>query len=177
MRPIMSNISTIKPFVTIEAAKPFDIDKILIIQKENNLGYWQWKDYFDEIYKEKSVFLVAKSGQSIKGFVLARLITFSTNGHIQIKEANNKSESEFEIYNLGVDSNCRRKGIGTHLLQKIIQIGIEKKVNSIWLEVRSLNSGAISLYKKNGFTEIYRRKNFYKLPTEDALVMKLELRS
>ena len=44
-------------------------------------------------------------------------------------------------------------------------------VNSFYLEVRKSNENAISLYQKNGFKICGERKNFYKNPTENALLM------
>lgn len=41
----------------------------------------------------------------------------------------------------------------------------------IILEVRSHNAPAISLYKKYGFTELTVRKNYYRDPDDDALIM------
>ena len=41
----------------------------------------------------------------------------------------------------------------------------------ISLEVRESNTAAISLYESLGFEEMGRRKNFYRRPPEDALIM------
>ena len=49
----------------------------------------------------------------------------------------------------------------------------EKGVNNVFLEVRESNVPAISLYKKFGFDEISKRKNYY--GTETAVIMKKEL--
>ena len=48
-----------------------------------------------------------------------------------------------------------------------------KGVNNFFLEVRESNVPAISLYKKFGFDEISKRKNYY--GTETAVIMKKEL--
>ena len=45
----------------------------------------------------------------------------------------------------------------------------------IYLEVRSGNQRARAFYLKNGFTELGIRKNYYKNPTEDAILMSLDL--
>jgi ribosomal-protein-alanine N-acetyltransferase len=41
----------------------------------------------------------------------------------------------------------------------------------ISLEVRASNLAAITLYEQSGFVCVGRRRNFYRQPTEDALVM------
>jgi ribosomal-protein-alanine N-acetyltransferase len=39
------------------------------------------------------------------------------------------------------------------------------------LEVRPSNTGAIALYRRFGFEEAGRRRNYYDLPKEDALIL------
>ena len=47
----------------------------------------------------------------------------------------------------------------------------DEKIQKITLEVRRSNQIAISLYKKYDFKEISVRKNYYKNPTEDAVIL------
>ena len=55
-------------------------------------------------------------------------------------------------------------------LKKIVG---ENNCATIFLEVNSINSKAISLYKKYGFVSYSTRKNYY--GENDAILMKLEL--
>ena len=41
----------------------------------------------------------------------------------------------------------------------------------ITLEVRQSNEAALALYRKYGFEQSGRRKNYYDNPTEDALIL------
>ena len=156
--------------ITIQPIQESDIEEILRIQEQSNLSPWQAKDYLSEVGNDRSRSFIIKNHNSIIGFIVARLITaFSGNmpdGSI--------SESEIEIYNLGITKSYRNRGIGTLLLEKTIQTVRNHNI-SIWLEVRESNLTAISFYKKNKFEEIYRRRNFYNFPNEDAIVMKLEV--
>ena len=154
----------------------YDIEEILRIQVESNLDRWLLQDYFEEIKREDSLSFTAKKDEHTIGFIIARLIT--TNS-IDVDHINNnleiESKSEIEIYNLAVDKHHRKQGIGTLLIKCLVQAAVAKNHNtSIWLEVRESNMAARSFYKKNKFNEIYRRKNFYSHPQEDALVMKLD---
>ena len=46
---------------------------------------------------------------------------------------------------------------------------------SLTLEVRASNASARSLYEKLGFEQIGCRKNYYRNPKEDALILKKTL--
>ena len=52
-----------------------------------------------------------------------------------------------------------------------ISLSEEEKLRFVSLEVRVSNSAAVSLYQKLGFITEGRRKDFYRNPREDALIM------
>ena len=60
------------------------------------------------------------------------------------------------------------KGYGGLLLEKIMEMF--QKYSCAYLEVRETNTIAQKLYKKYGFSILYRRKGYYS-DGEDALVM------
>ena len=74
-----------------------------------------------------------------------------------------------EILLIGVDPGERRKGIGEKLVKEIL--ALSRKGEHVFLEVRSQNAAAVGLYRKAGFTEIARRKNYYQAPADDAIIM------
>ena len=47
----------------------------------------------------------------------------------------------------------------------------EANLAFLTLEVRASNAPAIALYRKHGFEEAGRRKNYYTKPAEDAIIM------
>ena len=77
-----------------------------------------------------------------------------------------------EIDYIVVDDKFRRKGIGSMLLNKMIEN--HPNALSITLEVRESNGPAINFYKNIGFKEVAKRKHYYK--NEDGLLMLKELR-
>lgn len=149
------------PGLKIVPARARDISSILDISEECELSPWSKQDYLDEVERESSVFLIAKeaSGEQV-GFLTGRL----------------NLSSEAEIYNIGVRSEYRKRGIGTGLLQAFLSVCTENKVQSVFLDVRASNDGAVGFYLRNGFETIATRKHFYRDPPEDAFVMKLALR-
>ena len=76
---------------------------------------------------------------------------------------------EAELHNIAIIPNYRGKGLSSLLMDKIISDAGDSSV--IFLEVRASNVAAIGLYKKYGFTEIGKRKNYYKNPPDDAIIM------
>ena len=77
------------------------------------------------------------------------------------------------IDNIAVEPDARRHGVASALLDVFCRFG-EAHLAFLTLEVRESNGAAISLYKKYGFEEAGRRKDYYKDPKEDALIMTRE---
>lgn len=74
-----------------------------------------------------------------------------------------------EIENIFVLENYRSNGVGSKLMEYLINTCYDKKLVNITLEVRKSNSIAISLYKKYGFNKVGVRHNYY--GNEDGLLM------
>ncbi len=94
--------------------------------------------------------------------------------------ADGEYSGEIEIINIATDTQQRKKGFANALLHHLIQYAEQNNYNKIFLDVCESNTPALTLYKKNGFKEIGRRKNYYtdeKNPQnkKDALLMMLEI--
>ena len=66
-------------------------------------------------------------------------------------------------------------GIGTALLQAMLAWLGERGAAQVYLEVRRSNTAAIRLYHRAGFATVSVRRMYYRMPTEDAVVMTLGL--
>ena len=89
-----------------------------------------------------------------------------------------EKKSEYEILLLYVDKNFRNHGHATYLINALNNILKSNKLNRITLEVPVSNYIAINLYKKNGFCQIGKRKNYYKISIdikEDALIFEKKI--
>ena len=75
------------------------------------------------------------------------------------------------ISNVAVRPEMRGCGIASALIKRLLEISDKKELSFVTLEVRASNQPAIGLYQKHGFEVVGRRKNYYKLPREDALLM------
>ncbi len=78
---------------------------------------------------------------------------------------------EIQIANVAVSESWRRQGIASILIEALINKCYSQKVSFVTLEVRKSNTPAINLYTKFGFKAEGIRKNYYKTPVEDAIIM------
>ena len=75
------------------------------------------------------------------------------------------------ITNVAVDPSRRRQGVAAQLLQVFDNFAKGNQLSFLTLEVRPSNAAAIALYRGFGFREVGRRRNYYDLPKEDALIL------
>jgi ribosomal-protein-alanine N-acetyltransferase len=82
---------------------------------------------------------------------------------------------EVELRNMAVDPNHREQGIGRALLLAARDRMLMAGAKRVFLEVRASNKPAQSLYHSLGFAIHSLRKDYYRDPPEDALVLSLEI--
>ena len=81
---------------------------------------------------------------------------------------------ESDVMTVAVAPSFRKEGIGKMLVTALFE-HLCGESDAVFLEVRQSNSAAIKLYTSLGFENVGVRKNYYKLPTEDALLYKKDL--
>ena len=81
---------------------------------------------------------------------------------------------EGEILNLAVAPTGRRAGLGRALVRQILEALSARGVRQVFLEVRDSNAPARALYTAHGFKEVGRRREYYRRPVEDAIVLRLD---
>ncbi len=145
--------------VSYAAMTEDDIDGVLSIQAACNLSHWHRASYLAALNDPNSRVFVAKVAQLPVGFILTRLITI---------------ESLCEILNIGVIPSYKRRKIGKGLLLHLLS-NLDGQISRVWLEVREGNLPAIGFYENQGFKMVGKRKNFYRDPVENALLMEKDL--
>lgn len=75
------------------------------------------------------------------------------------------------INNLAVRPELRGRGLGTALLQAVINEAQQLGATILTLEVRRSNIAAQRLYERAGFHQSAVRKSYYTQPVEDGLVL------
>ena len=77
-----------------------------------------------------------------------------------------------EIANLAVDPDARGQGLGSTLLDAALDEAKRHRCDEVFLEVRCSNLRARQLYESRGFSEVGRRRRYYRLPVEDAVILR-----
>lgn len=131
-----------------------DIGDIVKIEQACFSTPWTMEGFLDSLGLNYAVFVVAEENGKLLGY-----------GGIYF------TAEEGEITNVAVAATERRRGVADAILKQIDIEAKNRKVSKIFLEVRVSNEAAIQLYKKHGYQLQGTRKNFYRLPQEDAYVM------
>ena len=84
------------------------------------------------------------------------------------------SIDESDVMNVAVHPDWRRPGIAEQLIETLIGELKNRGSKALMLEVRASNAPAIALYEKLGFRQVGLRKNYYRNPKEDALILRKE---
>lgn len=126
------------------------------IEQEVFADPWSTQDFRDCVASD-AIFLVGESTDSIAGYVVAL-----------------DAADEGEILNLAVAPGGRRHGLGRALVQHVLDALASRGARQIYLEVRESNGSARALYAAQGFKEVGRRKQYYRRPVEDAIVLRLD---
>ena len=138
----------------IRRSVPDDAPMIARLEEEIFSDPWSYRDVQDLICTEGSMCFTAIDGGEVIAYVIGRLIA-----------------PEGEIYRVAVKPEKRQRGIGYRLLDYAVKTSKGHGLERLFLEVRSRNLPAVKLYTAYGFKQIGLRKNYYKNPTDDALIM------
>ena len=118
---------------------------------------WSEKSVASELNNKLALWLVAEEEGRVAGYIGSQ-----TCG------------DESDVMNVAVHPDFRRRGIAEALVKDLVDQLKAIGSRCLTLEVRASNDPAIALYEKMGFAEVGRRKNYYRNPREDALIMRKE---
>jgi ribosomal-protein-alanine N-acetyltransferase len=84
---------------------------------------------------------------------------------------------EAHLLNVSIAKKFQGRGLGSSLLDYLIEVARGHGGQTMFLEVRPSNKAAIGLYEKFGFNEFSVRKGYYPAANgrEDAILMGLAL--
>ena len=135
-----------------------DIAQAAAIEQELFSEPWSQEAFLSSLRQPDTLYLVTEGVQETHRFIAGYC------GYL-------RSFEEADITNVAVRGSIQRQGIAIRMLQRLMTEGRQQGIERFTLEVRAGNKAAVHLYEKLGFHSVGRRKNFYRKPTEDALIM------
>ena len=142
-----------------------ETDNLSFDQYTFNISPEKEARFIDRFAKsERDVMLIALDGDKVVG-----------NGIIECERA--RRYSHRATLSITVLRDYWGQGIGSRLMEMMVDLSRSHNIDVISLEVRADNSRAIALYEKFGFDRIGKYKKFFKINGSfyDALLMQLLL--
>ena len=117
---------------------------------------WSERSVASELDNPLSLWLVALDEERVAGYIGSQTVL-----------------GESDMMNVAVHPDYRRRGIAEALILALVEaVNAELDSHSLTLEVRASNDPAIALYRKLDFEQIGLRRNYYRNPKEDALILR-----
>ena len=143
--------------MTIVRMKECYVSSVAALEKICFSDPWSENSVSSELKNKLALWLVAEENGTVAGYIGSQ-----TCGE------------ESDVMNVAVHPDFRRRGIAEALVNALVEELKAIGSHCLTLEVRASNVPAIALYEKMGFSEIGRRKNYYRNPREDALILRKE---
>lgn len=138
---------------------PMSADHLEEIERLERICFsrpWNHRMLAEELENQCAAFLVAVDGDTGAVMGYAGLLVMMDEGYIT---------------NVAVFPEYRRCGVAAKIMEVYLNFAEANQLAFLTLEVRPTNGAAIALYQRFGFEEVGRRKNYYDLPKEDALIL------
>ena len=123
-----------------------------VMQSVYEQSPWTVEQIASSMASQDEKYYLAYENQEIVGFLAAQTVL-----------------DDCLLYTSPVKADFQRLGIASQLMAAVMDWE-----GDIFLEVRESNSAAQALYTRQHFTKIGKRKDYYRNPVEDAVMMKRE---
>lgn len=133
------------------------VPQIALLERECFADPWSQQSIASELHNPLSLWLVAQEGQTLLGYV-----------------GSQTCQDETDMMNIAVSPASRRQGVARALIEALISALRQHGSKQLTLEVRASNGPARQLYESLGFLQVGLRKNYYRNPKEDALILRKE---
>ena len=130
------------------------VAQVAALEKQCFSDPWSENSVASELENPLSLWLIAEADGTVCGYVGSQTVL-----------------DETDMMNIAVHPDCRRKGIAAALITELVSRLKARGSRVLRLEVRESNFSAIALYEALGFTQLGLRKNYYRNPKENALIL------
>jgi ribosomal-protein-alanine N-acetyltransferase len=136
-----------------------DVDAVVAIETEAFSSPWRRETFLELIDRPTAELLVLVHGsEEVIGYAVLWCIL-----------------DQGEIANVAIASHMRGRGLGRQLLAEVLDVGRDRGVETMFLEVRESNAAALGLYHSFGFAQVGQRRGYYDHPREDARILMARL--
>ena len=144
--------------MTVNDARPmrwWDIPDVISIEESAfPATAWSPAQFWSELAQDDRVYLVAE--------ISGRLVAYAG---VMVRPPT------ADIQTIAVAADCRGRGIGRDLLDRLLRVAEGSGCSEVLLEVNAESAPAVTLYESAGFEVISRRSSYYG-PGQDAFIMR-----
>ncbi len=153
-----------RPAHVVRPARADDVPHVAAIERASFSDPWSRRSFAELLDRPEVYFVVAAAqpappAATPPGGVLGYAVAWFVVG-------------EGEVANIAVHQGCRGQGVGASLLDDVLREAEARTVDTVFLEVRESNVPARALYASRDFHPVGRRRNYYRSPVEDALLLR-----
>ena len=141
--------------MTFTEMKAVHVPQVAELEKLCFADPWSEKSVASELNNIWALWIVAVEDDRVVGYI-----------------GSQSCGDETDVMNVAVHPDCRRRGIAESLIGVLVTELKNRGSRALMLEVRASNAPAIALYEKLGFYQVGCRKNYYRNPKEDALILR-----
>ncbi len=148
--------------VTIDALTPADAQRCAELEAQLFDGDdpWPAAAFNRELASAHNHYVGARTGGALVGYA-------------GISRLGRRPPFEYEVHTIGVDPAYQGHGVGRRLLDALLDFA---DGGVVYLEVRTDNEPAITLYRMAGFEQVGLRRRYYRVSGADAYTMRREAR-
>ena len=143
--------------MTITQMKDAHVSQVAELETLCFADPWSERSVASELGNPLSLWLVAEENGAVLGYIGSQTVM-----------------GETDMMNLAVHPDYRQRGIARALIAELIGALKLRGSHCLTLEVRASNAPALSLYHAQGFEQVGLRKNYYRNPKEDGLILRKE---
>jgi ribosomal-protein-alanine N-acetyltransferase len=132
--------------------------EVLEIERQSFEFSWTEEDFLTCLRQRNCIGMVAERQERIVGFMIYELL-----------------KSQLHVLNFAVAPWARRQGVGSQMVEKLVNKLSQQRRQEISLEVRETNLAAQLFFKHQGLAANSVLRGHYEDTDEDAYVMKFQL--
>lgn len=143
-----------------EPLQPALLEAVLAVEQQAHPHPWERGHFQDSLIAGNPIQVLCADDKVLGYFVAMQIL------------------DEVHLLNITVAPAYQGQGWARVMLDGLNLWARNHGAETLWLEARTSNARALSVYAAHGFVEVGRRKNYYPAPhgqREDAIVMKANL--